>query len=399
MSKFYYQHTVSPDSGESLTIFFGENGEGAIEQVLNDHPDYAEILSIVLDPENETTEAELLALININIKIGTKLTRLSERVSYDGRNVYFDGDMLANEVSAHILRMLEESNPQLRAVVNFLEKVSSNPSENSRTSLYTWLRDRDFTLTPDGDFIAYKGVKIDSDGVSVSIHAGPAIVDGLAMNGHVPNKTGSVIEMARSTVDPDTLVGCSTGLHAGTWNYAHNFARGRTLRVQINPRDVVSVPEHCEFQKLRVSRYVVLEETEAPDTLPVVFSDDYYDDDEDDWGYDDEEDDDDREDGYGDWTPEDIDAWESAGFDEEDAQYYVDNGYSVDEALSSEGHSATGEVADRDSEEELDSDAPDCEDEVAVVRFLVLDAEDAPAETKSKKKGKNKKKNKKKNKS
>lgn len=382
MSKFYYQHTVSPDSNESLTIFFGEHGEGAIEQVLDDHPDYAEILSIVQNPETEATEADLLSLINLNIRIGTKLTRLSERVTYDGRNVYFDGDMLVNEVSAHILRMLQEENPKLRSVVNFLEKVASNPSENSRNSLYTWLRDREFTLTPDGDFIAYKGVKINAEGVSESIHAGPAIVDGIAVKGHVPNKTGSIIEMARSTVDPDVLVGCSTGLHAGTWRYAHSFAQGRTLRVQINPRDVVSVPEDCAFEKLRVARYVVLEETEAPDTLPVAWSDedyeDDYDEDDDDWGYDDDEDDDDREDGYGDLTPDEIDRWE--------------------DALISKGVSNTGEVTSSkdDGEEELESDAPEC-DEVEVVRFLVIDEVEAPAETKVKKNKKGKK-SKKKNK-
>jgi len=139
------------------------------------------------------------------------------------------------------------------------------PSQESRDALYRWLSDRDFAITGDGDFLAYKGVT--SDGLS--IHSGRAWVDGVEIVGQIPNKVGAVVTMPRLQVDDNREVGCSQGLHAGTWGYARGFAQGMTLTVRINPRDVVSVPDCSEFQKLRVCRYVVLETAECEYADPV----------------------------------------------------------------------------------------------------------------------------------
>lgn len=328
---FFHTHYRTFDS-ESLTVFFGENGQGDTEQLLPEHPRYQEILEIVRDENTTVTEDELRAKISLAYMVGTRMQELSERVRTDGHNVYFDGDVLRSELADHILRMVESNDPKLRSVVKFLEKVSQNPSEASRNSLYTWLRGRDFTLTADGDFIAYKGVAIDDDGVSVSRKSGNAIVDGVHFRGHVPNREGSVIEIPRSQVDDDTKVGCSTGLHAGTWEYAHRFARGRTLKVQINPRDVVSVPEHASFKKLRVCRYLVLEEVEAPETLPVIGQDE--DDSYDDSGYKDYYgDDEDAE--YGFFANGEIrySEWEDEGFSREEVDTLTGRGLTLDDAI------------------------------------------------------------------
>ena len=90
-----------------------------------------------------------------------------------------------------------------------------------------------------------------------SIHKGRGVVDGVEMNGALPNKPGSVLEVSRSYVDSDRTVGCSTGLHAGTMNYASSWGP-TVVAVAINPRDVISVPLDSNFQKLRVARYEVL---------------------------------------------------------------------------------------------------------------------------------------------
>lgn len=362
---FYHSHYRSYD-GETLTIYFGENGQGDTEQLAPTHPNYDEILEIVRDENTTVTEDELRGKISLAYVVGTRMQELSERVRTDGRNVYFDGDLLRSEISAHIIRMVDDNDPKLRSVVKFLEKVSQNPSAAARESLYTWLRGRDFTLTPDGDFIAYKGVKIDDDGVSVSRHFGNAIVDGVHFRGYVPNREGSVIEIPRSQVDDDTGEGCSTGLHAGTWRYANKFARGRTLKVQINPRDVVAVPEHSRFEKLRVCRYLVLEETEAPETLPVIG-----------------EDVEDVKDNFNDIYGEDEDAvygfhangeirygeWLDEGFSREDADALTGKGLTLDDAI---------DQREADEATECDVEAP----VVASVDIFIL-APDAADETDS----------------
>jgi hypothetical protein len=176
-----------------------------------------------------------------------------------------------------------------KPLVAFFEKVETNPNSHSRVQLYAWLRDRNITLTEDGNFIAYKGVKVEN-GEYFSISTGKAISNGVEYNGAIPNPLGAIVEMPRSEVQHDPSVGCHTGLHAGTWNYASGFARGAVLTVEINPRDVVSVPTDCDAQKLRVCRYVVKDVTETELDTPVYSTypdlDGYEDEEYDDYGYD-----------------------------------------------------------------------------------------------------------------
>lgn len=330
MTKFLYNHFVDANS-ESLAIQFGEGETLQIKQILDSHPNFSKVRALVLDPENTATEEHVLNLIDFGLAIGLKLQKLSDRIVFDGQNIFFDGDVLRNTLTEHILRMLREDNPKLPSLVAFLENVAMNPSKASIDSIYNWLMDRDFTLTRDGQIIAYKGVQIGPNGESQSIWKGFGIVNDVTYNGHLPNPEGAVVEMPRSKVTDDSDIGCGPGLHAGTWNYAHGYARGRTLKVQIHPRDIVSVPKCSSFQKLRVCRYLVLEETDAPETLAVV-------------GHYSEE-----------WTESEIEEWENEGLGEEEAEVYMENGYTLHEALVAEGL--------RDEDDEDEDDEEDSRDE------------------------------------
>src|ERR1019366_5793465 len=133
--------------------------------------------------------------------------------------------------------------------------VASNPNEHSREQLYSWLDARDFTITSDGNLVGYKGVKSDLK----SVHSGPGIVNGEAINGHLDNSPGNTVEIARSVVQHDPSNGCASGLHVGTYDYARSWGTV-TLKVEVNPRDVVSVPTDCDAAKVRVCRYEVIEQ-------------------------------------------------------------------------------------------------------------------------------------------
>jgi hypothetical protein len=146
-----------------------------------------------------------------------------------------------------------------------MEKIYQNPNKHSRENLYDWLNAHDFTINSEGNLLGYKGVRKDFG----SISQGPGIVDGQPMNGSLPNKPGSILEMARSAVQHDPSVGCSSGLHVGTWDYASGFGP-IVLQVEVNPRDVVSVPTDCGWAKMRVSRYRVVDVLSGPMTSLVV---------------------------------------------------------------------------------------------------------------------------------
>jgi hypothetical protein len=104
-------------------------------------------------------------------------------------------------------------------------------------------------ITDDGCFIGYKAITNDwKDKHSRTFD----------------NRVGKTPTVPRNTVDDDFRNGCSHGLHIGSYKYANEFARGddRIVLVKVNPADAVSVPEDCEFQKLRAWRYKVIAEVD-----------------------------------------------------------------------------------------------------------------------------------------
>lgn len=266
MTLQYSIATSSDPTQSGITIIYPD---GHIDVISQGHPEHDNIRDIITNtPLDEIDEANIRNLAKPIAAVGIKLTTLSERVSTDGNRVYFDGDVVDGVIEEHILRAVKEdgntSPHSLTATVKFLEKLATNPSEASRQALYNFIQRYKLTLTSDGDFIAYKGLRQDS----TSIHAGYGVVDKKTYDGHLPNSPGSVVEFPRQKVDADSNNACSVGLHAGSYEYAKNFAQGVLVTVKINPRDVVSVPTDHDYSKLRVARYEVItsETVEIPTT-------------------------------------------------------------------------------------------------------------------------------------
>ena len=132
-----------------------------------------------------------------------------------------------------------------KPLVRFAGKLANNPSRRAIDELYTFLEHKSMPITPEGNFIAYKGVKHDfTDHYS----------------GKFDNSVGQTLSMRRNQVCDDADIGCSDGFHAGSYEYAKGYTHGggHLLRVEIDPSDVVSVPKDCDCQKLRTAKYKVV---------------------------------------------------------------------------------------------------------------------------------------------
>lgn len=243
---------ITDERGSSITAVH----DGVTVSMSDQNPFFDQVQSALGTKMYATDPEGFMALMRGTDKVAETFTRLSERVTLVNGIIHFDGVATDDALGRHVVRLIREGK-EYGSVVAFMEKLAQNPSKESRRNLWFWMNDgdREFTLTDDGDIIAYKGLTEDR----TSVHSGAAFVDDVPMVGHIPNADGSVIEMARNRVNPDRFVGCSYGLHAGTWEYASSFGT-TVVSVRINPRDVVSVPQDCESQKMRVCRYVVIEE-------------------------------------------------------------------------------------------------------------------------------------------
>lgn len=267
---------IGNEDGESNIVVFIPGNAPLVAH--SSHPNFEAILDGARDGDESVAD-----LFDVAQTAAQKFERLSERVTTAHGRLYLDGVEVDNTLATQVLRFIENGVEDWRPLVAFFENVQANPLEHSREQLYTWLANRDFTITRDGMIVGYKGVRKTSDGSFESISRGKAIVDGEVKSGAIPNKIGSVIEMPRDEVAHDPATGCSTGLHVGTYEYANGFAQGALLEVHVNPRDVVSVPTDCEWAKVRTCRYVVVDTIDQPYTEPVRPYD--YEEDEDlEWG-------------------------------------------------------------------------------------------------------------------
>lgn len=246
-----------------------------------DNPYWDRILAEVVYGSNEY---EVARLIDLASEAARRFEGITERVTVKGGTVYFDNDAVDSTLADAIMRGFNEGDDAFRGLALFMDNIMQNPRKHSRENLFDWLRaDPTFTITPEGHILGYKGVNHDL----TSIHSGPGIVNGVPQTGHLSNALGNVVEMERSKVQHDPNVACSFGLHVGTWDYASSFG-STTVKVLVNPRDVVSVPTDCNGQKMRVCRYKVVEL--APSKFDGLVSQSYDNDwdewdEEDDYGY------------------------------------------------------------------------------------------------------------------
>lgn len=156
--------------------------------------------------------------------------------------VYKDGEPIHNAVTRKIQEFVAEDLP-FGPLFRFLERLEANPSAESRAELYDFLDRTGLPITPDGCFLAYKGVTEDFKDCHTRTF---------------DNSPGQVHELARDQVDPDRRRQCSYGFHVGAYPYASSFGRV-VVRVKVDPSDAVAVPLDHDAQKLRTRKYEVLD--------------------------------------------------------------------------------------------------------------------------------------------
>lgn len=251
------------DNGQTFVTAFVN---GAIVLADDTHPNYAAITGACAELMDGYTvnEQDFADLFDVAGVVERKFARLSERVTVDAGQIMFDGDPCQPALSKQILRFMDEQE-DFAPLVCFMEKIQSNPEPHSRDQAFAWLNNHDFTITADGDVIAYKGVNRRSAGGYESGFSGSADVNDVRVTGRIPYAVGDVVTMPRSAVMHDPNAACHAGLHVGTYDYASMYAtRGCMMEVTVNPRDIVSVPHHAAGEKIRVCRFSINKITDEP---------------------------------------------------------------------------------------------------------------------------------------
>ena len=279
-SEFAFPASLTETPTLSTVTAFNPEAEQPVFVADSRHPNWTQILFGL-----RAGDPEVWDLFDVAGGVMRRFQQVTDRVSWDGENVLWDGDAVHSVLADQLTRALQDGNPEnYNALAKFWEKLESNPNEHSREQAYEFLATHAFQITPDGDVVGYKGVSPSGapagepayiSGWASRVEGKPsAFVNGKAVPplSHVPQSVGDVVTMPRSEVVHDPRKACERGLHVATRSYASGY--GTVLEVHVNPRDIVSVPVDGGGAKVRVCRYkvarVAVEEQSAG---PVLYDD------------------------------------------------------------------------------------------------------------------------------
>lgn len=220
-------------------------------------------------------------------------------------------------------------NPErLNALLNFWKLCALNPDPRARFDLFKFLVNHNLTLTPSGNFVAYRTVdkfksgneelekfvtqewlkikrwkkspknywvfqdfynpiyyitssEINDDGQdsignldelynNIGETSGNVYTD--AYTGTFRIKMGELVSMEREKVNPDPELACEAGLHCGNESFmrANMGYFGKVgIVVLINPKDVTSVPKH-DTGKMRTCKYLPIAIAETDENGHIV---------------------------------------------------------------------------------------------------------------------------------
>lgn len=159
-----------------------------------------------------------------------------------GDDITYKGEKLPRDLHNRILGMYKEGKQTFTHLLNFWERLQLNPSYRSVHQLYSFLKNGNVPIGPDGCFYAYKSVRGD-----LKDHH----------TGDYDNSPGVTNRMPRNKVSDDPNQTCHEGFHVGNTGYVKSFNAGNSKNTvnKIDPANVVCVPSDANAGKMRVCEY------------------------------------------------------------------------------------------------------------------------------------------------
>jgi len=229
-------HIINADGAISVVI------DGKMEVVSKEHVNYNKVLKAI---KNDKIK-KLKKLINIAEAVKEKVKHIGN-IKIENDTVYYKDKAVHNTLTKRMLEMISE-NIDIMHLAKFLDNLMQNPSYRAVNELYDFLEAGNIPITDRGTFLVYK--KIRSDWKDI-------------YTGTIDNSIGAIVEVNRNEVDEDSEKTCSYGLHVCSYDYLPHFGAGEWDRViicEVNPKDVVAIPKDYDNTKMRVCKYVVIDE-------------------------------------------------------------------------------------------------------------------------------------------
>lgn len=227
------------DDGKSITVFF-KSGESAVWQASN--PNYAVVKDLAEKSEwiaIETLNNASKAVIEGTVEIK------DDKVVAHTEDVTLTVELPKDNKFVKFVKLLKDKgvvDTRIEEITPFIRKLVENKFINAVEEVYDFCNAGDFEITKDGNLIAYKKVLKDLGSVHDS--------------GATKHVIGEYTEV--ENFDTNRHAVCSSGLHFCSRGYLDSYSGDQVIAVEIDPRDIVSIPTDYSFQKGRCRRYKTL---------------------------------------------------------------------------------------------------------------------------------------------
>lgn len=230
-------------TGSRLNIYHNKQ----YYHVSKDHKDFDKIYKLLKEKKFSQVEKIIEKINNEKLKKKSKgeLEVIKNKIYISGEREFMPDDL--NNI---IIDFYKKGLP-FSHLIKFYQKLKKNPSNSSKEELYSFIKYNNITINEKGNLILYKKV--------YNTHTSQGLVDLYTKTFN--NNPGRTVQIARRKVDPDRNRTCSNGLHVASYSYARYSYGGQNdplIMVEVDPKDVVSVPTDYGNQKMRVCRYKVL---------------------------------------------------------------------------------------------------------------------------------------------
>ena len=224
------------DDGKALTVYF-KNGDAGVWN--KDNPNYERVKKLA--KEENWIEIELLhnqpkAIVEGEVEVTTEGVKLKTKGS-KSKVKLDDNDTLVKFIK--LLKKKGVIDTRIDEIKPFLIKMFENTYIDAVTEIYDFCTQMDFEITKDGNFLAYKNVNED--------------LSSKWDNGQTKHVIGEYTEVEEFCTDRNQT--CSKGLHFCSKGYLSSYGGAKTIVVEIDPRDVVSIPLDYHNMKGRCRRY------------------------------------------------------------------------------------------------------------------------------------------------
>lgn len=209
--------------------------DGELYSISSDEPSFNKVYKAAVNDDeafirNYFESTKLIILGTVKVKNGVPVTE-------DGTEIVSRNE-LSNFIKLLVKRGMISEDADIEPVKPFLMKILQNKFINCLTELYEFCEAGDFEVTKDGNLIAYKRVNSDL----TSCH-----------DGTTQHAVGQYTE--EKEFDTDRTRTCSNGLHFCSYSYLNCFNGDTVIAVEVDPRDIVAIPDDYNFSKGRCRKY------------------------------------------------------------------------------------------------------------------------------------------------